>query len=78
METKYKGIDSRKIKCCCENPDCIESGIDFDTDNSQNILRFHFLDYVKDTERLTQKTKSMYLNKENVKELIEYLEQLEF
>jgi uncharacterized protein (DUF1499 family) len=66
MESKYKGIDQREIKCCCENPNCCESGISFD----ENFLRFHFLT----TEPcLHQETKAMMLNKENIDQLINAL-----
>lgn len=79
MESKYKGIDSRGIKCCSDNPNSIEAGIsfDYDEDKDVNILRFHFLDY-EEGKILNQKTKSMHLNKENTKELIKELKKLTF
>ena len=78
MESKYKGIDNREIKCCCDNPNCSEGGISFDTDENINMLNFHFLDYINGTEILHQETKTMYLDKENTKELIKALKELNF
>lgn len=83
MQSKYQGIDSRQIKCCSENTNSIEAGISFDYDDEKNvnILRFHFLSYIKVENNLPilhQETKSMHLNKENTKELIAALKQLKF
>lgn len=75
MKSKYKGIDEREIKCCCVNSEnCIESGISFD----ENILRFHFLEYITEKKILTQKTKLMYLNKESIQDLIKKLKSIKF
>jgi uncharacterized protein (DUF1499 family) len=68
MESKYKGIDAREIKCCCNNPNCIESGISFDKD----YLFFHFLEY-DENGSLHQIRKAMMLNKENINQLIQSL-----
>ena len=47
METKYKGIDEREIKCCDKCEGTIESGISFDQlENGTNVLRFHFLEII--------------------------------
>lgn len=70
MESKYKGIDERQIKCCCNNPNCIESGISFDED----FLFFHFLEH-DETIGLHQTTKAMMLNKENINQLIQALKE---
>lgn len=78
QQTKYKGIDSRTVKCGCDDPDCIESGISFDGDNEVTYLRFHYLEYVEGTTILTQKTKIMVLNKENTSQLINELKNLTF
>ncbi len=78
MESKYNGIDSRIIKCCDSNPDTIEAGISFDEDNGINILNFHFLSPIKGNTMIDQVTKSMHLNKENTKQLIECLKELKF
>lgn len=85
MKSKYDGIDIREIKCCDESETTIEAGISFERDESQNILRFHFLDYVKygkngklDNPILIQQTKSMFLNKQNTTELIKELKILTF
>jgi hypothetical protein len=40
MKSKYNGIDHREIKCCCDNPQCIEGGISIE----ENMLKFHFLE----------------------------------
>lgn len=91
--SKYKGIDSREIKCCDPSKKTIEAGISFDNDEGQNILRFHFLDYITTSKLvpsnnggvameqnsiLTQETKSMWLNKENTEQLIKALKGLKF
>jgi len=75
--SEYLGIDSREIKCCDKSETTIEAGISFDCDEGQHILRFHFLDYIikKDGSKIPrQETKSMWLNKENIKQLITALE----
>ena len=54
-------IDLRTIKCSCDSPDC-KIGISFDSD--------------PEIMRLTDKygnEHTMYLNKKNAKQLIEYL-----
>jgi hypothetical protein len=75
--TKIEGIDEREIKCCDPSPTTNEAGISFDNNNGQNILRFHFLDLLKYDENgkaiLHQRTKSMWLNNENTKQLIDAL-----
>ena len=80
--SKYKGIDEREVKCCDKNENTIEAGISFDIlYNGTNILRFHYLDHIEnmhDISILTQRTKSMHLNKENTKQLIEMLSSLKF
>ena len=77
MASKYNGIDERQIKCCDPSETTIEAGISFDTDsNGQNILNFHFLQVTE--IGIDQKTKSMWLNKENTKELINSLRALKF
>ena len=63
------------IKCCCDDPDCIESGISFDY--SDKILFFHFLE-IDYRGKLTQTTKSMKLDKSNTKQLIKQLKDLKF
>ncbi len=85
MKSKYDGIDIREIKCCDESETNIEAGISFERDEEQNILRFHFLDYIKyckhgelDEPILNQFTKSMFLNYENTTELIKELKELNF
>jgi hypothetical protein len=66
--TKYRGIDEREIKCCCNKENCIESGISIDQNEEGSWLRFHFLQY--DGNVLNQKTKTMLLNKNNAEKLI--------
>lgn len=73
MKSKYNGIDSREIKCCCDNPQCIEAGISID----ENQLVFHFLDF-NSIGHIIQISKSMQLNKENTQQLIAQLKQLKF
>ena len=79
---KFKGIDSREVKCCDKSETTIEAGISFDSDNGQNILRFHFLDLVRKQDGsgyiLHQETKSMWLNKEATNQLIKALRELRF
>lgn len=69
---KYTGIDERQIKCCCGLIDCRQSGISFEEDN---ILRFHFLDR-DGVGNIGQITRSMYLNKQTAKELIDELKKI--
>lgn len=80
--SKYKGIDEREIKCCDTSETTIEAGISFDIDGEQNILRFHFLDFIESgklsNRSLVQETKSMWLNKENTQQLIRALKKLKF
>jgi len=85
MYKKYGGIDSREIVCCDESNTTIEAGISFDVDQGQNILNFHFLDLIKFGKNgklqkpiLHEKTKSMWLNKENTEQLIKALKKLRF
>lgn len=78
MASKYNGIDEREIKCSDKNEGTIESGISFDRlEDGTNVLRFHFL-VLTNSEILYQKTKTMYLDKSNTKQLIELLSNLEF
>jgi hypothetical protein len=74
--SKYKGIDSRKIKCCCLNGNCIEAGISIEEDK----LFFHYLDWEDfgNGVELTQKSKMMVLNKKSAKKLIKMLKEIEF
>lgn len=77
--SKYKGIDSRQIKCVSDNPNSIEAGISFDEDENRAILRFHFLTMTKIKgwkTFLNQETKIMYLSNETIDELIEQLKEL--
>jgi hypothetical protein len=79
--SKYKGIDSREIKCCDKSKTTIEAGISFDIEGKQNILRFHFLEYIpgeNGNKILHQETKTMWLNKKNTKQLIQALNELIF
>ena len=74
-KSKNVGIDERKIKCCCDDDNCIESGISFDC----NILNFHFLQecsFTFNKKEYHQTTRSMILNKDSVKELIEELKKI--
>jgi hypothetical protein len=65
-QTKFFGIDERLIKCSDPNPDTIEAGISFDKlEDGTNVLRFHFLEQLP-SGILTQTTKSMHLNGENI------------
>lgn len=71
---KYKGIDQRDIKCCCNEENCRQAGISF----SENMLNFHFLDF-KDLPKgkiLDQFTRSMYLNKQTAQALIKELKKV--
>ena len=78
--SKYNGIDEREVKCCDTSKTSVEAGISFDElENGQKVLRFHFLNYIntKDGSRiLTQETKSMWLNKKNINQLIKKLDSL--
>ena len=82
MKSKYEGIDQREIKCCDTNHKTIEAGISFDQEDANTmILRFHFLDYItkgNGEKILHQQTKSMWLDKENTKQLIQSLKELKF
>ena len=71
-------IDERQIKCCDTTPGTIEAGIslDYDHANQVHLLRFHFLENTQGI--VNQTTKSMWLNKENVQELIKELKKLKF
>lgn len=72
MESKNKGLDCRTIKCSCDNPNCAETGISFD----EKMLRFHYLEEMDGLDGVTQRTKGMYLDKKNVTELIESLQEI--
>jgi hypothetical protein len=72
-------IDEREIKCCCKNPNCRKSGISFcTTENNKPLMRFHFLETEKigEKEFTHFKTRSMHLNKHNIKQLINSLSEL--
>lgn len=73
MKSKYKGIDSRIIKCCSANYKSIEAGISFDEILTVPVLQFHFLEFIKGTANITQETKSMFLDKESTAHLIKEL-----
>jgi hypothetical protein len=74
----FQGIDERTIKCGNNEPHTIKSDISFDTNNEEKpVLRFHFLSVDKFVG-LYQDSKSMVLNKENTKALINELKQLKF
>ena len=72
---EFLGIDSRQIKCCCNNPKCRQTGVSFEEMNGRPILRFHFNEYVDldGNKSLDQKTRIMVLNKKNITELIHQL-----
>ena len=78
MESKYKGVDQRQIKCCDKAKDTIEAGISFENNQGQDILNFHFLEYINLSGKpiLIQRNRSMWLNKENVEQLIEELQEI--
>jgi hypothetical protein len=83
--SKYKGIDSREIKCCDPSDSHHEAGISFDVNEGQNILNFHYLYVINraindnyDQMLTLQATKSMWLNKENTDQLIKALQDLKF
>lgn len=80
--SKFNGIDRRVIKCSdTQSDDTIEAGISFEKlDDNECVyaLNFHFLDKVKYSEIVIQKTKSMHLNKENTRQLIQALKALKF
>ena len=74
-ESKYKGIDSRDIKCCCDDSECPEAGISFEGD----MLDFHFLEYIGNANPiLHQKTKSMKLSRKTANQLIKHLQEIKF
>lgn len=84
--SKYKGIDGRHIKCCDPSPKTIEAGISFRTEGPEHTpaLVFHFLEDIGLTDEQTgapllhQAEKSMWLDRENTKELIAELRRLKF
>lgn len=80
--SKYKGIDSRVIKCANEDTNSIEAGISFDEYQGKPSLRFHFLQqmqtYTNSMFFYEQVTKAMLLNKENTNQLIDALQNLTF
>lgn len=79
MYKKYLGIDSRDIRCVSKNPNSIEAGISFDSDEDATILRFHFLEFTNTRKPfLTETTKHMHLSKETRDELVKQLQSLEF
>jgi len=77
--SKFDGIDERVIKCSDKAPGTIQAGISFDKlENGQNVLRYHFLAIPFLNGKVTQITRSMYLNKENTAQLIKELQELTF
>jgi hypothetical protein len=76
MDSKYKGIDSRDIKCCCNNSNCIEGGISIEED----WLFFHFIDSLGtgDKRIYHQTSKAMVLNRETRDELVKRLKAIKF
>ena len=74
--TKYKGIDSRVVKCASDSPSTIEGGISIDED----LLFFHFLEWqeVDEYAEYRQTTKAMKLDAENTKQLIALLKEVKF
>ena len=83
MESRYKGIDSRQIKCACNNPRCIESGLSFDEMDGKATLQFHFLELIKYGKYglvtppiLHQNTKLMQLDKETAQQIIDKLKDI--
>lgn len=76
MESKFRGIDSRDIKCCCTDANCIGGGISIEED----WLFFHFLDTIQagDKKILHQTSKAMVLNRETRDELVKRLKQIKF
>jgi hypothetical protein len=77
LDTKYRGIDERQIKCACGDENCSQTGISFENTFDENHLRFHFLED-SGAGFLYQRTKSMVLTKQTAKELIKALKQLKF
>lgn len=74
----YNCIDEREIKCFDNSPGTIQAGISFDSlEDGTPVLRFHYLELLMG-KLVTQRTKSMYLNKKNTNELIKALKQLKF
>lgn len=79
MKAKNNGIDERQIKCACNDENCSQTGISFESTFNENHLRFHFKDYLgAKSGLLYQRTKSMVLNKQTTNELIKQLKQLKF
>lgn len=76
MESKFRGIDSRDIKCCCTNANCIKGGITIEED----WLFFHFLDTIKTSDKkiIYQTSKAMVLNRETRDELVKRLKAIKF
>ena len=76
MDSKYKGIDSRDIKCCCNNINCIEGGISIEED----WLFFHFMDSIGtgDKRIFCQTSKAMVLNRATRDELVNRLKSIKF
>lgn len=78
--SKYEGIDERTIKCCDNSSNTIEAGISFEKDtDGVNVLRFHFLEklFLRRGTVITQTTKTMHLNKENTRQLIKAIAELD-
>lgn len=74
ITAKFEGIDLRTINCACGNPECF-SGISFDKGN----MRFHFLAKTGGLGResgVRQEEKSIELNEENTRQLIEQLKSI--
>lgn len=76
MESKNKGIDSRSIKCCCNNTNCIEGRISIEED----WLFFHFMDSIGtgDKRIFYQTSKAMVLNRATRDELVNRLKSIKF
>ena len=77
---KYIGIDEWEIKCCCNNENCIESGLAFTTDEDDNgntivILQFFYLEKINEN-LIIQREKQMHLNKESILDIIKALKDL--
>ena len=79
---KHIGIDERQIKCCCDNENCIESGLTFTDDEDDSgkkigILKFFFLEPINEEKDLiVHRGKHMYINKESILDIIKALKDL--
>jgi len=83
MYKKYKGIDQRNIICCDPSNTTKEAGISFENDERQNMLRFHFLELIEYGKKgkitppiLHERTVTMWLDKNNIAELINELHEI--